>query len=109
MPSVKVDLITFVEAQSSIFCYFHNFSKLYVTFRKFNNMWLSYRTTLQKCILIAFYWYHFQYSKDIGSWDMSEFVWCTCSFFDDLSLIYEDLSNIHTTKIAVYMVKEYLS
>ena len=32
---------------------------------------------------------------------MSEFVWCTRSFFVDFSLIYGDLSNTHTTKITI--------
>ena len=34
---------------------------------------------------------------------MSDFASCTRSLFVDFSLIYEDLSNIHTTKIADYM------
>ena len=33
---------------------------------------------------------------------MSDFLWC----FVDVSLIYEDVSNIHTTKIADYIVTE---
>ena len=33
------DLVNFSEAHPSIFDYFHNDSKLYVTFRKFNSMW----------------------------------------------------------------------
>ena len=38
MLSGKQDFVNFGEAHSSIFCYFHNFSKLNVTFRKFNNV-----------------------------------------------------------------------
>ena len=38
---------------------------------------------------------------------MGDLVWCTRSFFEDFSLIYEDLSNIHTIKIAYYMVTEH--
>ena len=38
MLSGKQDLLRFGEAQPSIFCYFHIFSKLYVTFRKLNNV-----------------------------------------------------------------------
>ena len=38
---------------------------------------------------------------------MNDFVWCNRSFFVEFSLIYEVLSNIHTTKIANYMVTEH--
>ena len=38
---------------------------------------------------------------------MNDSVWCTRSFFVEFSLIYEDLSNIHTTKIADYMDTEH--
>ena len=38
---------------------------------------------------------------------MSDFIWCTRSFFVAFSLIYGDLSNINTTKIADYMVTEH--
>ena len=37
MVSGKQDLVNFSDVHASIFCYFHNFSKLYVTFRKITN------------------------------------------------------------------------
>ena len=47
MLSGKQNLVNFGEAHPSIFFYFHHFSKINVTIRKFNDMWLSYRTTWQ--------------------------------------------------------------
>ena len=37
---------------------------------------------------------------------MSDFVWCTRSFFVDFSLVYGYISNIDTTKITDDMVTE---
>ena len=92
MISGKQDLINFNEVQSTAF----NF--LLFTLRNFMSRSENVITCDSAIVLhgINAFSYH-----SYGT------LWCTRSFFADLSLIYEDLSNIHTAKIADYMVTEH--
>ena len=50
------------------------------------------------------YWYMQQISGERLQDHWSSGLWCTRSFFVDFPLIHDNLSNIHTTKIADYIV-----